>query len=207
HILLTHAHLDHIRGIPFLADNLILKNKKHSVQIHAISAVLRDLKKNLLNDRIWPDFTSIPSQERPILRLKTIRVGKAFTLNGYRITTYHVNHSVPATGYVVENKRGKRILYTGDTGPTDRIWKECRKRVHLAIIEVSMPNRMRQMAIKTGHLTASLLKAEFKKMETIPDKILITHPKPQYQRKIKEELRNLKMKNVRLLRDGESFVV
>jgi ribonuclease BN (tRNA processing enzyme) len=205
HILLTHAHLDHIRGIPFLADNIILKNKKHSVTVRAIAPVLKDLKKNLLNDRIWPDFTVIPHPERSVIKLDPIKAGKPYDINGYSITAYPVSHSVPATGFVVEDKRGRRLIYTGDTGPTERIWRACDREVHCAIVEVSMPNRMRQMAVMTGHLTSALLGGELKKMKHIPKQLLITHPKPQYHKHIKEELKKLRMNNVRLLEDGETF--
>ena len=31
HIFITHAHLDHIRSIPFLADNIIIKNRSSEI--------------------------------------------------------------------------------------------------------------------------------------------------------------------------------
>ncbi len=118
YILITHAHLDHIRGIPFLADNIIVKNKKHSVTVMAIPSVLLTLKRSLLNGKVWPDFTVIPNPDNAALKLKSIRHGRAFAVNTYKVTAYAVNHAVPATGYIIEGTGGKRLLYTGDTGPT-----------------------------------------------------------------------------------------
>ncbi|MDP2168591.1 MAG: 3',5'-cyclic-nucleotide phosphodiesterase [Thermodesulfovibrionales bacterium] len=203
HVLVTHAHLDHIKGIPFLADNIILKNKKHSVTVMGIPAVLNTIKRNLLNDKVWPDFTVIPDIDSAVLKLKSIRPEKTFAINSYKITAYRVNHAVPAAGYIVESAGGRRLLYTGDTGPTERIWHATETPVHCAIIEVSMPNSMKEMAILTGHLTAGLLKEEIKKMKNIPERILITHPKPQYLKQIKKEVAGLRMKNIAILRDGE----
>ena len=71
------------------------------------------------------------------------------------------------------------------------------------IIEVSFPNKMEKMAIVTGHLTAKLLRKELSKIKQNPEKIYITHLKPQYLKTIRKELQELKMKNLRLLRDGE----
>ena len=98
-----------------------------------------------------------------MLQLKTILPGKPFKINSYTITAYKVNHSVHAVGYIIEDKKGKRLLYTGDTGPTDEIW-EVAKDIQCAIIEVSFPDKLKAMAIKTGHLTAGLLMKEISKM-------------------------------------------
>ena len=55
-IIITHAHLDHIRGIPFLADNIIIKQKNHSVTVMSIPSVIKTIMQNLLNDKVWPDL-------------------------------------------------------------------------------------------------------------------------------------------------------
>ncbi len=204
HIVVTHAHLDHIRGIPFLADNIIIKNKRHDVTVIGIAPVLKALKNNLLNNKVWPDFTMIPSPEKAVLKFLEIKPGRTIMINDYKVTAYKVNHSVPAVGYIIEDKNGKRLLYTGDTGPTNTIWeKACKIRIHRAIIEVSFPEKMRAMAIATGHLTPGLLQKEIGKMKVIPGEILITHPKPQYIKTIKAEIKRLRMSNIRILKDGE----
>jgi hypothetical protein len=66
---------------------------------------------------------------------------------------------------------------------------------------------MKRMAVMTGHLTASLLKEEIRKMNNVPERILITHPKPQYLGVIRQELRRLRVRNLRMLRDGEEYTV
>ncbi len=204
YIAVTHAHLDHIKGLPFLADNIIIKNKTHYVTVIGIAPVLKTLKKNLLNNKVWPDFTMIPDMKNGIIKLREIKYGMSLKIDGYKVTAYKVNHSVPAAAYVIEDKKGKRVLYTGDTGPTNALWKAaCRKRIHRAIIEVSFPDRMKTMAINTGHLTPGLLKEEIKKMKIIPDEILITHPKPQHIKTIRLEIKRLGLPGIRILNEGE----
>jgi ribonuclease BN (tRNA processing enzyme) len=204
HIVVSHAHLDHIRGIPFLADNIIIKNKRHNVTVIGIALVLKSLKNNLLNNKIWPDFTMIPNVEKAVIKFLEVKPGRQIEINGYKITAYRVNHSVPATGYIIQDRRGKRLLYTGDTGPTHAIWKEAgRTKIHRAIIEVSFPNKMEALALETGHLTPKLLKKELDKIKVPPDKILITHPKPQHLKTIRSEIKKLGISNIRLLKDGE----
>lgn len=207
HILITHAHLDHIRGIPFLADNIILKNRKHQINLVGSPSTMKAIKQTVLNNRIWPDFTALPDRRNPVLKLKTIKKGMPVYINGYKITTFAVNHSVPCTGYLIEDGKGRRLLYTGDTGPTETIWGATRKPVHCLMVEVSLPNSMRSMALRTGHLTAGLLKKEIGKMRIVPEKIFIVHTKPQYFEKIKQETKALGLKNLRILKDGDTFII
>jgi cAMP phosphodiesterase len=82
-----------------------------------------------------------------------------------------------------------------------------RKKIHGLIIEVAFPDRMEETALKTGHLTPRLLKKELLRMKAPPQKIYVTHAKPQYLRTISLELRRLKISNLRLLRGGESITL
>ena len=205
-ILITHSHLDHIKGIPFLADSLYMKHKGLSVTVISIPSVLQGLKNNLFNNVLWPDFTRIPDRKKPVLKLKKITAGKRFQVFKHTVIAYGVNHSVPAVGYVIEDVRGKRILYTGDTGPTDLIWKTT-GRIDCVIMEVSFPNKMEQFAIRTGHLTPRLVAEELQKIAWQPGKILINPQKPLYLKQINREIKSLKMKNVTIVKDGDEYEV
>jgi ribonuclease BN (tRNA processing enzyme) len=77
------------------------------------------------------------------------------------------------------------------------------KQIHCLIIETSFPNRMEEIAIRTGHLTPRLLKKEILKMKRMPERIYITHQKPRYSKVIKMELKKFNLKNLKLLRDGQ----
>lgn len=207
-IFITHAHLDHVIGIPFLAENIILKNIGHRVNIIGIPPVIRAIKKNLLNGSIWPDFTSIPDSRHGILKLIELKLRHSIKMNDYTITPYRVSHSVQAAGYLVEDKKGKRFFYTGDTGPSDKTWKEIgKKQVHCLIIEVSFPNRMKEFAIKTGHLTPFLIKEEVEKIKPRPERIYVSHMKPQFFKTIQEEIKRLRIPYLKLIEDGEVIKV
>lgn len=204
-IFITHAHLDHIREIPFLADNVIVKNKRHRINVFSLPLVLGVIKRNLLNNSIWPDFTVIPTPEEAILNLIELKNGKSIHLKDYTITPYRVNHSVPTVGYLIEDKNKKSFFYTGDTGPTPSVWKKLKVKLNCLIIEVSFPNRMKELAINTGHLTPELLKEELLKIKHMPERIYITHTKPQHLKTIRKELERLGLKNLRLLKDEETL--
>jgi len=205
-ILITHAHLDHIKGVPFLADSLHMKRKKVSITIMSIPRVLQALQNNLFNNVLWPDFTRIPDIENPVLKLKTITPGRPFRIGEHEIVAYKVNHSVPAVGYIIEDVKGRRILYTGDTGPTESIWKAS-DHVDCIIVEVSFPNRMEEFAIKTGHLTPRLVARELQKMTCLPGKIFVNPQKSLYLKQIYREMEALRLKNVRLMKNGETYEI
>lgn len=202
-IFVTHSHLDHIRSIPALADNIIMRNMKHTVTVHSTTAVISALRDHLFNGVIWPDFTTLPSAEDPVISYATIEPYKKYVVKGYSIDAIPVNHTVPAVGYRVTSG-GKVLVYTGDTGPTEDIWKYC-SGVDALIVEVSFPNNMESLAQVTKHLTSSMLIDELAKIATLPKRILITHPKPQYYDIIRREIECLGIEGIELLHDGSVY--
>jgi len=212
-IFITHAHLDHIRGIPALADNILIRSLRHLVTVYATEPVVEAMRTHLLNGTIWPDFTMLPSAKDPVLQYDIVTPGSPLTLggpdlsrrssDGYTITAVEVDHTVPAVGYCVE-KNGVRLVYTGDTGPTDAIWQYAGG-ADAVIVEVSFPNSMESLATITKHLCCSQLEHELAKMAVLPKRILITHPKPQYYEQIKREIEAIGIRQMELLRDGAVY--
>ncbi len=203
-IFITHAHLDHIKAVPFFADNLVTRNARKTVALHSDQRVIDIVKENLFNGLIWPDFSLIPTPENPVIRYEAMEPEKTVQLPRHRVTAFHVDHTTPAVGYLVENEKGSRILYTGDTGPTEAIWKACDEHVLDAIIvEVSFPNRMTELALRTGHLTPDLLAKEVLKMKKLPLRFFISHSKPSFMEEIYEELGEISKEHIEILHDGQ----
>lgn len=206
HIFLTHAHMDHIKGIPFLVDNFVSMERNCQVVIHSGREVISDLRKNIFNNRIWPDFTAIPDDKNPAMRYREITTRQTVEAGGYRIRASRVSHAVPAYGYLVEDPSNGSLVYTGDTGPTHAIWKRMRNHdVKALIIEVSFPDEMVDLALTTGHLTPSLLAGEIAKMQYIPEKIYVSHLKPYYRKQIEAQLARIPGVSLEVLADGNSF--
>lgn len=205
HVLLSHIHFDHIMGLPFLADTVFGKIPE-AIEIHSLSEILDGLHEHLLNDTLWPDFTRIPSEARPTFRLSVLKEEVTHALNGLKITPVRVNHIVPTVGFVIRDSGGA-LLYSGDTGETQRIWELASKIPDLraAMIETSFPNDLHDLAAKTGHLTPRLLAREFGKIGKPDLPLYVYHLKPQYADRLRSEIGALKIPNIRVLEDGEAF--
>jgi ribonuclease BN (tRNA processing enzyme) len=207
-IFLTHAHFDHIKGMPFLLDNLVIRNTGNTITVLSGKDVLYDLKKNIFNDRIWPDFSRIPTPEHPVLKYKAINPTRPVEIDGYTVAMERVHHTVPAYGYIIENSAKKAIAYTGDTGPTERFWERMAAyNVKCLIVETSFPNRLEKMALATGHLSPSLLEKEIAKMPNPLPRIYVMHLKPQYLPEIEVEIQALGRANIDFLKEGDVIQV
>jgi ribonuclease BN (tRNA processing enzyme) len=202
-ILVSHPHLDHICGIPLLADNIIQNGLQHRVNVVSTSAVIAAISTHLMNGMIWPDFAQIPSPEASVIRYREISPEEVFYTGDFTVTACLVNHTVPAVGYRI-TKGASTLLYTGDTGPTHRIW-ELAGELTALIVEVSFPSEMEELALLTRHLTPRLLQIELAKLAKLPSRILITHMKPKYHDRIKAELDALAIPGIELLRDGNLY--
>jgi len=117
-ILITHSHLDHIKDVLFLADNLVGRPNK-PINLITTSEIISIIQGSFLNNSVWPDFTIIPTVSDPIIRFKPIETEKEFRIDHLTVKAVEVNHTVKAVGYFITDG-DSAILHSGDTGPTDR---------------------------------------------------------------------------------------
>ncbi len=203
HILVSHAHLDHIQGIATLADNIIGRREK-PVVIHAGPETLDAIRKHILNDRLWPDFTKIPTPEAPALRYNEIEPGVPFDISPFTIEAVPTKHTIPTMGFIIGNEDSS-VAYTTDTGPTQLLWRRVGRVSNLEalIIHCAMPNRLREKSIAAGHLTPATMAQELEKLQHEDIKIYVGHLKPVFHSEIAEELYSIKDHEIRILEEGD----
>ena len=93
HVFLTHAHLDHIAGLPMLADRVFDENFEAPLTVYAREETLRAVQDHLFNGVIWPDFTKLPSAENPMLRWHVCSPGDTITIGHrdfYAVDVMHI---------------------------------------------------------------------------------------------------------------------
>jgi len=177
HIFITHSHLDHVTSIPFVVDT-VGGMRARPISVYATRATIEILRSHLFNWAIWPDFSEIPSPEAPFMRYEEIEVGQVIEIGGRTITPLPANHTVPAVGYHLDSGGGS-LVFTGDTGPNDELWKRVNRIPHLRylIVETAFSNKERQLAEVSKHLCPQTLAEELAKLASRPE-IYITHLKP-----------------------------
>jgi Cft2 family RNA processing exonuclease len=150
HVLVTHAHLDHVAFIPFLVDT-VGSMRTRPIIIHAIPATLDILQKHLFNWYLWPDFTKIPVATMPYMRYEALALDQTLCLNQRKITPLPAHHTIPAVGYQLDSGQAS-LVFTGDTTTNDALWIAVNKIENLKylIIESAFCNRKRDIAQRSG---------------------------------------------------------
>lgn len=205
HVFVSHSHLDHVAMIPFLVDTVGYMRSK-PIAVHATQATLEIIRQNIFNWKIWPDFTHIPSPEKPYLRYQSIFVGKTIEMKGRKITPLPANHTVPAVGFHLNSGKGS-LVFTGDTTTNDELWEAVNKIKNLRylIIETAFCNREQDLAIASKHLCPSMLMEELAKLHR-PTQIFITHLKPGEIELIMREVEEYAGKyNPKMLKNNQVF--
>ena len=118
------------------------------------------MKNHLFNNLTWPDFTCLPNDMTPVLKLIAVEPEEPFTINGLTFRAIPVSHIVPTAGFIVEDNKGA-IAFSSDTGPTQRFWEltNAIKKLKAVITETSFPNELQDLADVSGHLTPATPRA------------------------------------------------
>jgi ribonuclease BN (tRNA processing enzyme) len=203
HIFISHTHLDHVKDICFLADNVFTYRRK-PIELISTPEILGLLQQHLFNNKIWPDFSKITNGHCPILSFHPITDGAK--LGSLNVDIYPVQHPVPAIGFILRDKGKNSIVITGDTGPTDRLWEAANGESHLKAVftEIAFPNRLQKVADAAGHFTPFMFRTEMEKLKkSVP--LLIYHLKPEYLKELKREIKALKIPKLKLLKTAQRF--
>ena len=188
HVFLTHAHLDHIAGLPMLADRIFDEHFEEPLTVYAREETLRAVRDHLFNGIIWPDFTKLPSAENPMMRFQVCLPGDTVTIRHRSFFAVDVMHTVPTLGYTVQNSGGA-FAVSGDTRTNETLWpvlNACED-LKVLVIEVSFPDEMEELATQAGHYCPRTLTRDLERLRHTPE-IWLTGMKPGEEERILEQV-------------------
>jgi ribonuclease BN (tRNA processing enzyme) len=208
HVFLTHAHLDHIAGLPMLADSVFDEDFKIPLTVYAREETLRAVQAHLFNDVIWPDFARLPSSAHPMLRYQVCSPGDTVSIDHRDFYAVDVMHSVPSLGFTVQNSGGV-FAVSGDTKSNETLWpvlNACED-LKVLVIEVSFPDEMEALATQSGHYCPRTLTRDLERLDHDPE-IWLTGMKPGEESRILEQVVSAATdKNIRMLSRGTVLTV
>jgi ribonuclease BN (tRNA processing enzyme) len=198
HVFLTHAHIDHVGSLPIYLEN-VSDESANCPTVYAPQPVLDVVQRDILNDRLFPDFVRISRDGPPLIRLEPITPGRPTKVDGLTITAVEVDHVVPTVGYLVDDGTSAFVFVT-DTAPTEAIWdlaNQC-PRLKAVILELTFPNHQAELAAAAKHLTPQQFAGEVRKLRTeVP--VYAIHLKARFREQLLGELAALGLSRVRVL--------
>ena len=189
-LILSHRHFDHTRDL--LPLGLTFRHLDTTVEIYGIQDTIDFVVSNLLDTRNSPDFTKIPTPNRPAFRFHAVEFYQPFNVLDYTVTGVPVPHAVPAAGFEVSSGSTK-LFYTGDAGwGLSDAWRHVSPDVLLT--EVTYGNENEAYARTLGHLTPSLLGKtleDFRAERGYLPIVIATHFNPRWEEAIRAELKEI----------------
>lgn len=203
-VVLSHAHLDHIAGLPLYVDDLFATVKR-PIQIHATAEVIEIIENYIFNWSVYPRFSELRNDYGVVMEYRPFETEKIFSVKHLNITAVNVNHKVPSVGFIFSDGT-TRLALTSDTAQMNRFWDVVNETEDLSalFVECAFPDELSELASNSHHLTPDSLCAELKKFkQNCP--VYVVNIKPMYFEKVTRQLRALEIENLNILEVGRVY--
>ncbi len=205
HIFLTHSHMDHLVGLPLLADSMFGVHDEPIV-VHAQEKTIKVIKSHIFNWVIWPDFSELPSKDNPSIRFEVMNPGDKVSIRSREFEMIPVNHTVPGVGYCLSSRRAN-VAFSGDTTTNDTLWEVLNgyENIDLLFVESAFSDHDMEISKISKHYCPTLLGEDILKMHHRPE-VWLTHFKPGDEEMIYRQCVDAMPEfNVNQLTGGEVF--
>lgn len=204
-IVLTHAHLDHVAGLPLFVDDSFA-SLLEPICVHATAEVIEILERDVFNWAIYPRFSDLKNSVGSVLQYQPFQIGDNFSVKHLSFKSVSVNHKVQSVGFVVSD--GKfTFAISGDTAEMVDFWEAVNKEDNLnaVLIECAFPDELEKVARDSHHLTPKTLQNEIKKLQNKTCPIYVINIKPMYREQIIKQLGDIKIENLQILEVGKVY--
>ena len=205
HVFLSHSHIDHVATLPLFLDN-VYDPHGDCVRVYASPAVQDCLRRDVFNDRLWPDLT-LMSDPTPFVQFETLHDDQPIQIDDLQITPITVDHVVPCFAFLIEGSDAAAAIVT-DTGPTHAVWERIQAAENLGAVflEASFPSSLQWLADKSKHLTPAQFLVEIAKLDRVVP-VYAIHLKPVFHDQMVSELMSLGLKNLEIAEPGREYEI
>lgn len=203
-VVLTHAHLDHIAGLPLFLDDQFA-TLTEPIRVHATAEVIEVLERDIFNWSVYPRFSELQNANGPVVEYVPFLNGVEFEAGGLSIKPLSVNHKVPSSGFLITD-RGTTVAITGDTSALSEFWSELKGApgVRALLIECAFPNELAELADMSYHLTPLTLALELESFMGDCPKYVV-NIKPAYRDRVVSEIEALGIDGLQILEVGRAY--
>jgi cAMP phosphodiesterase len=203
-VVLTHAHLDHVAGLPLFIDDHF-STLTEPVTVYATQDVIDVLERDIFNWSVYPRFSELSNANGPVLRYEPFGQAEEFTARHLTLRPVEVNHKVASSGFLISDAE-TTIALSGDTAETDGFWNlvNSAEKLSAILIECAFPDELDDLAVVSHHLTPRRMKEELAKCEQSCS-IYVVNLKPMFKDLITTQLAELKIPNLSVLEVGKVY--
>ncbi|MDQ3179806.1 MAG: 3',5'-cyclic-nucleotide phosphodiesterase [Acidobacteriota bacterium] len=204
-VILTHAHLDHIAGLPLFIDDLFA-GLTEPIRVFATSEVIEVIERDIFNWSVYPSFSELSNKNGAVLEYHPFRTGEEFSAKHLRVKAVEVNHKVPTVGFIISDAETNFAL-SSDTAEMDGFWEVVNAEKNLAalFVECSFPNELEELAQVSHHLTPKALRKELNKFNQKICPIYVINIKPMYFDEVVRQVAQLNIENLKVLKVGQVY--
>ena len=200
-IVLTHAHLDHVAGLPLFVDDLFAALDK-PVKIHALPEVIEVLERDIFNWSVFPKFSELSIGNCNAIEYRPLAFAEPFTVCDLDFKLFPAFHKVPSCGVIVKDE-DSCVAISGDTASLSGYVKDG-SRLNAAVVECAFPDELSEIANSSHHMTPATLRTELEKLQ-LDCPVFVFNIKANYRDAVVEQIRDLRIPNLDILEIGKPY--
>jgi cAMP phosphodiesterase len=203
-VVLTHAHLDHIAGLPLFVDDLF-SALDEPVRIHALPAVIEVLDRDIFNWSVFPKFSELSIGESNAIKYCPVHLETLFRIGPLEFRLFPADHKVPSAGVLVKDNNSS-VLISGDTANLSGLdaLDQDRSKLSAMLVECAFPDELCEIAKSSHHMTPSKLGEELRRL-SLECPVYVFNIKANYRRAVVDQINALKIPNLEILDIGKVY--
>jgi cAMP phosphodiesterase len=203
-VVLTHAHLDHVAGLPLFIDDLFA-TLREPITVHALQEVVNILERDIFNWSVFPRFSELDAGHGPPIAYSVIDPNSDFQIADLTFRPFAADHNVPSAGYIISDADGS-VAISGDSASLTALVEAVagRNDVRAILVECAFPNELATIAKNSHHMTPSVLADQLSGLE-VDCPVLVINIKPNYREKVIDELGVLDIARLEVMQVGKNY--